>query len=130
MRNEQRRFRETAERNLCNDLDLVLIDPDGNPHYPWLLDQVAFGLSSSCIPTSLGCLFFPVPISNEAQACGDGITVRRNLIPTNNPNFVAMAKKLGIDFKGHPKFTKVDIDERQSLIQRICEVIWESESRA
>jgi uncharacterized protein with ParB-like and HNH nuclease domain len=45
----------------------------------------------------------------------------------NNPNFTAMTKRLALHFKAHPKFTKVDIDERQSLIQRICEVIWGSE---
>lgn len=42
----------------------------------------------------------------------------------NNPNFLRMAKDLGIDFKPHSKFTKADIDERQALVQRICEVIW------
>lgn len=42
----------------------------------------------------------------------------------NNPNFLKMAKTLGIPFKAHKSFTKVDIDERQALIQRICEVIW------
>src|SRR5262249_16438768 len=41
----------------------------------------------------------------------------------NNPNFLGMAKTLGIPFKAHKCFTKTDIDERQALVQRICEVI-------
>lgn len=48
----------------------------------------------------------------------------------SNPNFIAMAKKLGLAFKAHSKFVKADIDERQSLIQQICEVIWGSGSPA
>jgi uncharacterized protein with ParB-like and HNH nuclease domain len=42
----------------------------------------------------------------------------------NNPNFIGMASALGIKFKAHPKFAKADIDERQALLQSICEVIW------
>lgn len=42
----------------------------------------------------------------------------------NNPNFLGMAKSLGIPFKSHESFSKADIGERQALIQRICEVIW------
>ncbi len=43
----------------------------------------------------------------------------------NNPNFIGMAKTVGINFKPHPKLTKADIDQRQALVQRICEVIWD-----
>lgn len=42
----------------------------------------------------------------------------------NNPNFVGMAKRLGLKFKAHPAYTKSDIDERQKLMQSICEAIW------
>ncbi len=42
----------------------------------------------------------------------------------NNPNFLRMARTLGLKFKAHTSFTKADIDERQALIQSICEVIW------
>ncbi|ATU07671.1 DUF262 domain-containing protein [Methanohalophilus portucalensis] len=42
----------------------------------------------------------------------------------NNPNFVSATHKLEINFKPHKSFTKKDIDERQALIQNICEVIW------
>jgi uncharacterized protein with ParB-like and HNH nuclease domain len=45
----------------------------------------------------------------------------------NNPNFARMAARLGLQFKAHPNFNKSDIDERQMLIQRICEVIWDGE---
>lgn len=43
----------------------------------------------------------------------------------NNPNFVGMANNLGLKFKPHTAFTKTDIDERQALVQSICEVIWD-----
>lgn len=42
----------------------------------------------------------------------------------NNPNFLGMARTLGLSFKPHPSFNKADIEERQALIQRICEMIW------
>ncbi len=42
----------------------------------------------------------------------------------NNPNFLEMAKTLGIPFKAHKSFNKTDIDERQALVQSICKVIW------
>jgi uncharacterized protein with ParB-like and HNH nuclease domain len=42
----------------------------------------------------------------------------------NNPNFIGMARNLGLKFKEHRVFTKTDIDERQTLVQSICEVIW------
>lgn len=42
----------------------------------------------------------------------------------NNPNFVGMAKRLGFKFRAHPTYTKADIDERQALVQSICETIW------
>ena len=42
----------------------------------------------------------------------------------NNPNFVGMANNLGLKFKAHKAFTKADINDRQALIQNICEAIW------
>lgn len=42
----------------------------------------------------------------------------------NNPNFTRMAQALGIKFKAHPQFKKLDIEERQTLLQSICEQIW------
>ena len=48
----------------------------------------------------------------------------------NNPNFLGMAKTLGIPFKAHESFTKMDIDERQALVQSICEVIWSGASES
>jgi uncharacterized protein with ParB-like and HNH nuclease domain len=44
----------------------------------------------------------------------------------SNPNFTRMAQRLDIAFRHHETFGKKDIDERQKLIRRICEVIWES----
>ena len=48
----------------------------------------------------------------------------------NNPNFTGMAQALGLKFKAHKSFTKADIDERQALIQSICEAIWRGEGKA
>lgn len=42
----------------------------------------------------------------------------------NNPNFLGMSQKLGLEFKAHNAFSKADIDERQALLQSICEAIW------
>ena len=42
----------------------------------------------------------------------------------SNPNFTGMAQRLEIPFRHHEAFGKADIDERQKLIRRICEVIW------
>ncbi len=42
----------------------------------------------------------------------------------NNPNFLGMVQELDLPFKAHESFTKTDINERQTLVQRICEVIW------
>ena len=42
----------------------------------------------------------------------------------NNPNFTGMVQSLGLEFKSHAVFKKVDIDERQALVQSICELMW------
>lgn len=42
----------------------------------------------------------------------------------SNPNFTGMAQRLEIPFRHHEAFGKADIDERQRLIRRLCEVIW------
>jgi uncharacterized protein with ParB-like and HNH nuclease domain len=43
----------------------------------------------------------------------------------NNPNFLTMTAALKLKFKPHESFAKADIDERQALIQKICEAIWD-----
>ncbi len=48
----------------------------------------------------------------------------------NNPNFVGMAKTLGVQFKPHGSFAKADIDERQALLQSICETIWDAPGKS
>lgn len=48
----------------------------------------------------------------------------------NNPNFLGMAQKLGVEFKPHESYTKEDITERQKLLQRICEVIWDNDKKS
>lgn len=47
----------------------------------------------------------------------------------NNPNFTRLATEFGLPFKAHSEFRKADIDARQSLYQKICEQIWNSELR-
>ena len=42
----------------------------------------------------------------------------------NNPNFVGMAKNLGLKLKAHKAYAKADIDERQTLVRSVCEAIW------
>lgn len=46
----------------------------------------------------------------------------------NNPNFLSMAQKLGLKFKAYRQFRRSDIDERQVLLQSICEAIWGARS--
>jgi hypothetical protein len=60
---------------LINDLDLVLTDPAGHKHYPWLLDQQA--------------MLDGAPIADDAQMCGMPVKVTRALHPTLDPNYVA-----------------------------------------
>jgi hypothetical protein len=47
----------------------------------------------------------------------------------NNPNVLGMIQTLGLEFKAYASFAKKDIDERQALIQAICEVIWGNVSK-
>lgn len=42
----------------------------------------------------------------------------------NNPNFTSMMHRLGLPFRPHHHFHKADLDDRQRLVQRLCEVIW------
>ena len=43
---------------------------------------------------------------------------------TKNPNFLKSEIIQSIGFKAHTKFKKVDIGERQKLVQCICEKLW------
>jgi len=43
----------------------------------------------------------------------------------NNPNFLRMSENLNLDFRPHEAFSKADIDQRQVLVQQICEAIWD-----
>ncbi len=42
----------------------------------------------------------------------------------NNPNFLHMKRELGLPFEPHTEFKKKDIDGRQQLYRKICELIW------
>ena len=45
----------------------------------------------------------------------------------NNPNFTSMTSRLSLPFKPHDEFKKADVEERQELYQRICELIWNAD---
>lgn len=45
----------------------------------------------------------------------------------NNPNFLSMNTKLGLQFEPHAVFRKADIEQRQALVQRICETVWSAD---
>ncbi len=60
---------------LRNDLDLVLIDPAGTRHYPWLLNQNVVDANGN-------------PLPDEQQLCGTPIDVQRDVYPTVRPDFV------------------------------------------
>ena len=42
----------------------------------------------------------------------------------NSPAFKNMYKIYGLPFRPHPEFKKADIQERQALYRKLCEVIW------
>jgi hypothetical protein len=48
----------------------------------------------------------------------------------NNPNFASMNERLGLGFEPHASFLKGDIAQRQALMQRVCEAIWEAPAEA
>ena len=48
----------------------------------------------------------------------------------NNPNFISMARKFRLKFKAHKEYAKADIEQRQALLQSICEVIWGTDSNS
>lgn len=43
---------------------------------------------------------------------------------SKNPNFLKSPIIEGLNFKSHPNFKKTDIEDRQQLVQRLCEKIW------
>jgi hypothetical protein len=46
---------------------------------------------------------------------------------SKNPNFVKSETVQQLGFKAHPEFKKIDIGERQKLVQRLCEKLWSKE---
>ena len=45
----------------------------------------------------------------------------------HNPGFLKFIQESGLPFKPHPQFKKADLDERQDLLRRIAERIWDPE---
>jgi subtilisin family serine protease len=66
-------YSPSTEPRLLNDLDLILIDPMGQSHYPWKLDQTILNASGDEIPDHL-------------QTCTTPIRPpQRQFIPTTTP---------------------------------------------
>ena len=65
-----------TDRRLVNDLDLVLIDPNGGIHYSWKIDQTIIDPSSR------------TPIPDDGQLCSTPINqgnISRQFLPTDDP---------------------------------------------
>lgn len=65
-----------TDRRLVNDLDLVLIDPNGGIHYSWKIDQTIIDPSNG------------VPIPDDGQLCSTPINqenISRQFLPTDDP---------------------------------------------
>jgi subtilisin family serine protease len=66
-------YSSSTEPRLLNDLDLILIDPMGQSHYPWKLDQTILDANGSAIPDYL-------------QSCTTPISPpKRQFTPTSTP---------------------------------------------
>src|SRR5207249_2539755 len=63
-----------AAPRLVNDLDLILIDPNGQPHYPWKLDQKIVDAAN-----------VNIEIADAQQSCTIPVAVQRQFVPTLNP---------------------------------------------
>lgn len=61
---------------LVNDLDLELLAPSTTVHYPFLLDQQILSETG-------------VPLSDAEQLCDMAVQVKRQVVPTEFPNWVA-----------------------------------------
>ena len=48
-----------------------------------------------------------------------------NIAYANNPNFTNAAARLNLPFQAHSEFKKADLDARQELYRKICELIWD-----
>jgi hypothetical protein len=69
---------------LVNDLDLVLVDPAGEVHRPWLLDQVAHStVGADDLPPEEAA----AGLSDSAQTCGTPLRIERRVRPTDAPLF-------------------------------------------
>lgn len=65
-----------TDRRLVNDLDLILIDPNGGIHYSWKIDQTIIDPSSG------------TPIPDDGQSCSTPLNqdnISRQFLPTDDP---------------------------------------------
>lgn len=78
---------------LVNDLDLVVFDPSGTPHYPWLLNQTIKAASDGSV------------LSPDQQICGTAIAVERLHDPAGA--FVPAAATKGPDHLNNVELVEV-----------------------
>lgn len=63
-----------TNRKLVNDLDLILVDPNGTHHYPWRLNQTILDSSN-------------LPITDPGlETCTSSVKVERHVDPTLSPS--------------------------------------------
>jgi hypothetical protein len=80
----------STDPRLINDLDLVLIDPSGTKHYPWLLDQTPVDETSA-------------PLPDASQTCGMNVYMQRVLMPNLDPWFPGVDASTGVPLPGTPR---------------------------
>jgi len=102
------------------------------------LDRIGheFIISQGAYPSTLGYRGYPKSLCSSlneviCHVIPDNTvlqdTYAQTLHPTyytKNPNFLKSEQIQNLEFKAHTDFKKIDISERQELIQRICENIW------
>lgn len=72
---------------------------------------------------SYGAMQYPEKVQQYLK----GNLLAQSLHPqayVNNPNFLRMVDSHNLAFHAHEEFKKSDIDERQQLVQQLCELIW------
>jgi hypothetical protein len=80
------------------------------------------------LPRSFNASYGDMPYAQKLPHYFGQNTLAKSLHPTayeNNPGFLRLLKENGLPFKPYPvQFTAGDIEERQELYKRICEIIW------
>jgi hypothetical protein len=97
---------------LLNDLDLVLIDPAGNKHYPWLLNQMTLDGTTSA------------PLGNDAQLCGANITTQPQLKPTLAPDLGVVDDPIAVAAIVKAGFGKDHLNNVEQVVAAKIAGVW------